>query len=71
MKAPFVRLTGDPVLAKQMALQTLANLRERQASSLAYFDVFWFLAVLAMGLTLLVLFMKQSVAEKGTHLAAD
>ncbi len=71
VKAPFVRMTGDPVLAKQMALQTLANLRERQASSLAYFDVFWFLAVLALGLTLLVLFMKQSVAEKGTHLAAD
>ncbi len=71
LQAPFVRMTGDPVLAKKMALQTLENLREQQASSLAYFDVFWFAAVLSAGLIVLVLFMKQSVAEKGTHLAAD
>src|SRR6266403_767053 len=35
----FLQLTGDPVAAKQMALQSLANLREQQASALSYFDI--------------------------------
>ncbi len=36
----FLQQTGDPVAAQQLTLQVLANLREQQASALAYFDVF-------------------------------
>jgi DHA2 family multidrug resistance protein len=54
-----------------MAVQALSNLREQQASSLAYFDVFWIAAVVAIMLVVLVPLMKRSVAEKGAHLAAD
>ena len=63
--------TGDPVAAKQMALQSLDNLRQQQASALAYFDTFLVFAVLAGALTFLVLLMKRSVAEKGAHVAAE
>ena len=62
----FFQLTGDPVAAQQLALQALANLRAQQASALAYFDVFWVMAVVAGALTFVVLLMKRSVAEKGT-----
>ena len=54
-----------------MALQTLANLREQQASSLAYFDVFWVLAVVMVALVFVVLLMKRSVAEKGARIGAE
>jgi len=54
-----------------MALQTLEDLRQQQAGSLAYFDVFWVAAVLGVALTLLVLLMKRSVAEKGAHVGAE
>src|SRR5271163_3376061 len=39
--AVFLQQTGDPSAAQQLAWQTLDNLRQQQASSLAYFDVFW------------------------------
>jgi DHA2 family multidrug resistance protein len=52
-------------------LQTLANLRQQQAASLAYFDVFWMCAVVGAALVFLVLFMKRSVAEKGAHVGAE
>ncbi len=67
----FLRETGDPEAAREMALETLAQLREQQSSSLAYFDVFWMASVLALALVVLVFFMKRSVAEKGAHLAAE
>jgi DHA2 family multidrug resistance protein len=67
----FLERTGDPAGSQQRAQQTLDNLRQQQASSLAYFDVFWICAVLAVLLVPLVLFMKRSVAEKGEHLAAE
>jgi DHA2 family multidrug resistance protein len=70
-QAFFMQQTGDPVQSKQMGLQVLDNLRQQQASSLAYFDVFWLFAVLGVGLIFLVLLMKRSVAEKGAHVAAD
>ena len=54
-----------------MAWQALANLREQQAASLAYFDVFFVLACVAAALVILVFFMKRSVAEKTAHVAAD
>ena len=63
--------TGDPVAAKQMALQTLANLRAQQSSAFAYFDTFFIFAVVAIALIVLVFFMKRSVAEKGAHAGAE
>jgi hypothetical protein len=63
--------TGDPVRSRQMSLQSLANLRQQQAASLAYFDVFWLFAVLSLGLVLLVLLMRRSVAEKGEIIGGE
>ena len=54
-----------------MAVQALDNLRQAQASSLAYFDVFWLCAALGVCLVVLVLFMKRSAAEKGAHVGAE
>ena len=67
----FLQQSGDPVAANQVALQSLANLREQQSSSLAYFDVFFIFAVVAVALIVLVFFMKRSVAVKDAHLAAE
>jgi MFS transporter, DHA2 family, multidrug resistance protein len=67
----FLQQSGDPVAANQMALQSLANLREQQSSSLAYFDVFFIFAVVAVALIVLVFFMKHSAAAKEAHLAAE
>ncbi|HEV7733676.1 MAG TPA: DHA2 family efflux MFS transporter permease subunit [Candidatus Binatia bacterium] len=63
--------TADPVKAAQMAHGLLGNLRRQQALSLAYFDVFWVSAVVALGLVLVVLLMKRSVAEQGAHVGAE
>ena len=68
---PFLQQTGDPGAAQQLALRTLANLRQQQASALAYFDVFWVLAVVTAALILVVLLMKRSVAEKGARIGAE
>jgi DHA2 family multidrug resistance protein len=70
-QAFFFQQTGDAAGAQQMALQALANLRQQQAASLAYFDVFWLCAVLGVALVLLVLLMKRSVAEKGAQVGAE
>jgi DHA2 family multidrug resistance protein len=67
----FLQQTGDPAASHQMPLQSLEDLREQQASALAYFDAFLIFAVVAVVLAFLVLLMKRSVAEKGTHLAAE
>jgi DHA2 family multidrug resistance protein len=63
----FLQQTADPVALQQLAWQQLENVRQQQASSLAYFDVFWMIAVLTFAVAFLVLFMKRSVAEKGAH----
>jgi DHA2 family multidrug resistance protein len=68
-QAFFLQQTADPVAAQQLALQTLANLRQQQASALAYFDVFWMCAVLTFGVAFVVLVMKRSVAERGRSVA--
>jgi hypothetical protein len=52
VSGPFLQQTGDPVAAQQLALQALAK-RQQQASALAYFDVFWVLAVVTSRLRLL------------------
>jgi MFS transporter, DHA2 family, multidrug resistance protein len=70
-RAAFYQETGDPAGSQQMALQALENLREQQATSLAYFDDFWLFGVLALALVPLVLLMKRSVAEKGEHIGAE
>jgi DHA2 family multidrug resistance protein len=67
----FLRRTGDGPLSDQLTLQFLGNLREQQALSLSYFDVFWCLAAVAAGMVLLVLLMRRSVAEKGAHVGAE
>jgi MFS transporter, DHA2 family, multidrug resistance protein len=70
-QARFLQQTGDPVGAQQLALQALENLRQQQASALAYFDVFLLSAVMTLVLVAVVLLMKRSVAEKGAHIGAE
>jgi DHA2 family multidrug resistance protein len=65
------QIGGDPVAAKQMALQALDNLRVQQSSALAYFDSFFVFAVMSVGLVALIFFMKPSIAAKGAHVAAE
>jgi DHA2 family multidrug resistance protein len=67
----FLQQTGDPAASHQMALQSLEDLREQQASALAYFDAFLIFAVVAVALAFLVLLMKRSAAKKGEHVAAE
>ncbi|MEW6436834.1 MAG: DHA2 family efflux MFS transporter permease subunit [Pseudomonadota bacterium] len=66
----FLMLTGDPVASQQLALQQLENLRQQQASSLAYFDVFFLLALVTLIILPVLLLMKRSVAKKGAQVAA-
>jgi DHA2 family multidrug resistance protein len=67
----FLQNTGDAVLSMKLTLQSLENARDQQALSLAYFDVFWFSAAVALLMVFLVLLMRRSVAEKGAHVAAE
>jgi DHA2 family multidrug resistance protein len=67
----FLKLTGDPHLSQLMTAQVLQNARDRQASSLSYFDIFWTSAAIAVCLIGLVLLMRRAVAEKGTHVGAE
>jgi MFS transporter, DHA2 family, multidrug resistance protein len=70
-QALFLQQTGDPSAAQQFAWQSLDNLRQQQASSLAYFDVFFLLAVATLVPVFAVLLMKRSVAEKGTRIGGE
>ena len=70
-QARFLQQTGDPAAAQQLAWQALENLRQQQASALAYFDCFWLFAVAMLAVTSVVLFMKRSVAEKGAHIGGE
>jgi MFS transporter, DHA2 family, multidrug resistance protein len=70
-QAFFLQQSGDPSAAQQQAWQALENLRQQQASSLAYFDVFFVLAVVMVVPLLTVLLMKRSVAQKGAHIGAE
>jgi DHA2 family multidrug resistance protein len=67
----FLQQTGDQAAAHQMALQSLENLREQQASALSYFDAFLIFTALAIGLAFMVLLLKRSAAQKGQHVAAE
>src|SRR6516225_8220926 len=50
-QAGFLQLTGSPVAARQMALQSLEDLRQQQSSALAYFDTFFVFAVVRVALS--------------------
>jgi MFS transporter, DHA2 family, multidrug resistance protein len=67
----LLQLTGDPVAAREMALQSLENLRQLQSSAFAYFDTFLVFSALSVPLVALVFMMKRSVAQKGAHIAAE
>jgi MFS transporter, DHA2 family, multidrug resistance protein len=67
----FLQLVGDPVAARQMTVQALSDLRDRQALSLSYFDCFWLFAVTGTALILFVPWMRRSVVEKGAHIPAE
>ncbi|MGA3171185.1 MAG: DHA2 family efflux MFS transporter permease subunit [Chthoniobacteraceae bacterium] len=67
----YRQVTADPVAAKLMALQALSDLRDQQASTLAYFDTFAVAAALSFALVLVVFMMRRSVAQKGAHVAAE
>jgi MFS transporter, DHA2 family, multidrug resistance protein len=71
LKGIFLQQTGDPAASEELAFQTLENLRQQQASALAYFDCFWIFAVTTLVLMLLVLVMKRSVAEKRAHIGVE
>jgi DHA2 family multidrug resistance protein len=66
-RGAFFQQSGDPAASQQLAWQQLESLRQQQASSLAYFDTFWMMAVLTFVVAFLVFFMKRSVAEKGRN----
>ncbi len=70
-QSTLTQATGDPAGSSSVSLQTLANLRDQQAGSLAYFDAFWFFAVLSLSLVVLVFLMRRSVAEKGAAIGAE
>ena len=63
--------SGDAALSKLVPWQEIENLRQQQASALAYFDVFWLLAVVMLALVPAVLLMKRSVAEKGARIGSE
>ncbi|GAA4435957.1 MDR family MFS transporter [Bremerella cremea] len=67
----YHRASGDLVGAHLQALQTLADLRQQQALSLAYFDLYWIAAIFAMAMIPLVLLMKPSVARKDSLPTAE
>ncbi len=67
----FLQQNGDPSAAQQLALQALENLRQQQALSLAYFDVFLLLSLVTLVPLAAVLLMKRSVAQKGAHIGAE
>ena len=70
-QALFLQQTGDPAAAQQLAWQALENLRQQQASALAYFDCFWLFAVVMLALALAIFVMKRSVAEKGARIGGE
>jgi DHA2 family multidrug resistance protein len=67
----FGQTTSDHHRSLQLGVGALSELRQQQASSLAFFDVFWMGAVLCAALVFLILLMKRSVAEKGERIGGE
>jgi DHA2 family multidrug resistance protein len=61
-RSVFYQQTGDSARSQRMALQSLADLRQQQSSSFAFFDIFWVVAIASLALVSLVFLMKRSVA---------
>ncbi len=70
-RALFYQQSGDKAGSQLQTVLALDNLRQQQAASLAYFDVFFVAAVVGVCLVFLVFLMKQSKAEKGAHVGAE
>jgi DHA2 family multidrug resistance protein len=70
-QAYLLQFSGDPAWSKQAALQSLDDMRQQQAWSLSYFDVFFLCAVVSLALVALVFFMKRSVAEPGERISSE
>jgi MFS transporter, DHA2 family, multidrug resistance protein len=70
-RAYFTQQNGDPATAGQMTWGVVEGVRNQQALSLAYFDVFFVSAMAAALLVFLVFLMRRSVAKKGEHIAAE
>jgi MFS transporter, DHA2 family, multidrug resistance protein len=70
-RASFLQQTGDPVLSRELAWQALANLRQQQASALAFFDCFWVFALVMLMLVPVVLLMKRSVAGEDVRVGVE
>ncbi len=70
-QAFVLQQTGDPVASQELAWQALENLRQQQASALAYFDCFWVFAMVMLVLVPVIFVMKRSVAEKGAHVGGE
>ena len=70
-QATFLRQTGDPVAAQQLASQALEILRQQQASSLAYFDTFWMMAALTFVVAFAVLFVERRWPRKAVTRARN
>jgi hypothetical protein len=67
----FQQWTGDPSRSRLMGVVSLDQLRQQQALSLSYFDVFWIGVIVSAALVILVLLLKRSVTEKGEHISAE
>ena len=63
-QAFFYHQTGDPAGSQRKALQVLADIRQQQAATFAYFDVFWVAAVASLVMVFLVFLMKRASAER-------
>src|SRR5260370_33863126 len=59
----FMQHTGDPAGSQLKTVQALADLRQQQAASLAYFDVSWWCAALWPARVILVPFLQRSAPE--------
>jgi DHA2 family multidrug resistance protein len=67
----FLQHTGNGPLSRQLSLDFLDQIRQQQALSLSYFDVYWVCAVVGSALVFFTFLMRRSVAEKGKHIAAE
>jgi MFS transporter, DHA2 family, multidrug resistance protein len=67
----FLQHTGNGPLSRQLSLDFLDQIRQQQALSLSYFDVYWVCGVVGAALVFFTFLMRRSVAEKGKHIAAE
>lgn len=70
-RSVFYQHTGDLAASRLGSVQTLEELRQQQAWSLAFLDTFLLFGVVSIALLPLVLLMKRSVAEPGEHISAE